>query len=93
MSRAGELRQHSLAGWRAAALRECDKCNKEFNQKSNYVTHINRKISCSNNISIEDKYNNIEQKYQELEQKYNTVINKNILLENENNKLNENIYR
>jgi uncharacterized C2H2 Zn-finger protein len=64
---------------------KCDKCNKEFNQKSNFIYHINKQNEC-NDI-------NLEQKYQELEQKYNTVINKNILLENENNKLNENIYR
>jgi len=60
---------------------KCDKCNKEFNQKSNFIYHINKQNEC-NNV-------NLEEKYQELEQKYNTVINKNMLLENENNKLNE----
>jgi len=25
---------------------KCEKCNKEFNQKSNYMSHINRKKSC-----------------------------------------------
>jgi len=26
----------------------CEKCNKEFNQKSNYIKHINRKNPCNN---------------------------------------------
>jgi uncharacterized C2H2 Zn-finger protein len=29
-------------------LYTCKKCNKEFNQKSNYLTHINKKKSCDN---------------------------------------------
>jgi uncharacterized C2H2 Zn-finger protein len=28
---------------------KCEKCNKEFNQKSNYLKHINRKKSCISN--------------------------------------------
>jgi uncharacterized C2H2 Zn-finger protein len=28
---------------------KCEKCNKEFNQKSNYMAHINRKKSCNTN--------------------------------------------
>jgi len=28
---------------------KCEKCNKEFNQKSNYMVHINRKKSCNTN--------------------------------------------
>ena len=28
---------------------KCDKCDKEFNQKSNYTAHINRKKSCNIN--------------------------------------------
>jgi uncharacterized C2H2 Zn-finger protein len=34
---------------------KCEKCNKEFNQKSNYIKHINRKNTCisvDNNIII-----------------------------------------
>jgi uncharacterized C2H2 Zn-finger protein len=27
----------------------CNKCNKEFNRKSNYITHINRKFTCNKN--------------------------------------------
>jgi len=34
-------------------LYKCNKCNKEFNRKSNYITHINRKFSC-NNLVIEN---------------------------------------
>jgi len=29
---------------------QCDKCNKIFNKKSNYLTHINKKFECDNNI-------------------------------------------
>jgi len=28
---------------------KCDKCDKEFNQKSNYMAHINKKKSCNTN--------------------------------------------
>jgi uncharacterized C2H2 Zn-finger protein len=36
-------------------LYKCEKCNKEFNQKSNYVIHINRKKPCNINIIINEK--------------------------------------
>ena len=29
-------------------LYKCNKCNKEFNRKSNYINHINRKFPCNN---------------------------------------------
>jgi uncharacterized C2H2 Zn-finger protein len=32
---------------------KCEKCNKEFNQKCNYISHINKKFSCIN--TNEDK--------------------------------------
>ena len=41
---------------------KCEKCNKEFNQKSNYTSHINRKKSCilnDNNIDNNIDDNNI----------------------------------
>jgi uncharacterized C2H2 Zn-finger protein len=39
---------------------KCDKCNKEFHQKSNYLSHINRKKSCiTNDNSDNNTYNNI----------------------------------
>lgn len=34
-------------------LYTCDRCNKEFNKKSNYITHINKKISCVKKESID----------------------------------------
>ena len=42
---------------------KCGKCNKEFHQKSNYLSHINRKKSCivnenTNNNTNEDNLNN-----------------------------------
>jgi uncharacterized C2H2 Zn-finger protein len=42
---------------------KCDKCNKEFHQKSNYLSHINRKKSCitndnTNNNTNEETVNN-----------------------------------
>ena len=43
---------------------KCDKCDKEFHQKSNYLSHINRKKSCitnenTNNNINDDTVNNI----------------------------------
>ena len=32
-------------------LHVCEKCNKEFNKKSNYLTHINKKFSCNKNLA------------------------------------------
>ena len=29
----------------------CEKCNKEFGRKSNYLTHINKKFSCNKNLA------------------------------------------
>jgi uncharacterized C2H2 Zn-finger protein len=70
-------------------LYKCDKCNKEFNQKSNYLTHINRKIPCNNNISIEDKYKILENQNNNLIKEINEIKYKNIILEQENIKINE----
>jgi len=60
---------------------KCEKCNKEFNQKSNYIVHINRKKSC---IINEETDNNIliykcEKCNKEFTKKYNYLlhINKN----------------
>jgi DNA-directed RNA polymerase subunit RPC12/RpoP len=41
-------------------LYKCDRCNKEFNQKSNYNYHINRKNPCNNINNIESSNNIIE---------------------------------
>ena len=61
---------------------KCEKCNKEFNQKSNYIVHINRKKSC---IIINDDTDNntliykCEKCNKEFTKKYNYSlhINKN----------------
>ena len=58
-----------------------DKCNKEFNQKCNYITHINRKIPCD---GINHENNQLLLKVKELEQENNIKQNKIILLEEEN---------
>src|SRR5579872_5396539 len=31
---------------------KCDKCNKIFDKKSNYVVHINKKYSCNKDIQL-----------------------------------------
>jgi len=41
-------------------LYKCEKCNKEFNQKSNYTSHISRKKSCILDDNIKDNIINIE---------------------------------
>jgi uncharacterized C2H2 Zn-finger protein len=38
---------------------KCEKCNKEFNQKSNYLSHINRKKSCIDIVNNTNINNNI----------------------------------
>ena len=35
----------------------CEKCSKEFKQKSHYTTHINKKIPCVNEFKIVEKKN------------------------------------
>ena len=39
---------------------KCNKCDKEFKQKSNYYNHINRKKSCNNNYNINITEHNID---------------------------------
>ena len=36
-------------------LYKCEKCNKEFNQKSNYIRHIYRKKTCILNEVLNEK--------------------------------------
>ena len=36
-------------------LYKCDKCNKVFNHKYHYLSHINRKFSCIKNDDHNDK--------------------------------------
>ena len=40
-------------------LYKCERCNKEFNQKSNYNSHLNRKNPCKNNNIIVNTNTNI----------------------------------
>jgi hypothetical protein len=69
---------------------KCEKCNKEFNQKCNYITHINKKIPC-NGIDLNN--NQLLFKIKELENKLSEVEKENSIKENklkENNKELEN---
>jgi len=61
---------------------KCDKCNKEFHQKSNYLSHINRKKSCitsddntNNNIIIESVTNIINYKCDKCNKEFNQKCN------------------
>jgi DNA-directed RNA polymerase subunit RPC12/RpoP len=64
-------------------LYKCEKCNKEFNQKSNYMVHINRKKSCIVNENTDNNINTLiykcEKCNKEFTKKYNYSlhINKN----------------
>jgi hypothetical protein len=64
----------------------CDKCGREFDRKSTYDFHINRKFSCVKNES-----NKIVFTYTELKEEYNKLQNKFIIIENENIFLKEKI--
>jgi len=91
---------------------KCEKCNKEFNHKTNYLYHINKVNSC-NDINLQEKCNKLEielfnlKKQNELlikennntkelenkliaiEKEHSITQNKNIILEEENKKINE----
>lgn len=36
---------------------KCNKCDKEFTQKTNYISHINNNISCINCVAQNDEIN------------------------------------
>jgi hypothetical protein len=69
----------------------CKKCNKHFNRKQCYDVHINRKFPCIydevNDIKTDIKTDN--NKIIELEQKNKELEEQNIILQNENKKINE----
>ncbi len=46
----------------------CDKCLKEFNKKSHYIQHINKKISCLENEQIEPISTNLNQSQTKMNQ-------------------------
>jgi hypothetical protein len=74
----------------------CNKCNKEFNNKHNYVYHINRKNPCileDNTIKLEinkylDEINQLKEKNKLLEDNNKKLEEKNIELESQNKILN-----
>ena len=71
---------------------KCEKCNKEFNQKCNYLLHINKKNPCnSKDLINENKILLDKVKELESEGKKNNelLMNKNIVLEEENKKINK----
>jgi hypothetical protein len=68
-------------------LYKCEKCNKEFNYKINYLYHINKINSC-NNINFEEKCNNLEIELLNLKKDLELLTNKNKELESENKTLN-----
>jgi hypothetical protein len=51
---------------------KCEKCNKEFNQKCNYITHINKKFSC---ISTNEEKNIINYKCEKCNKEFNQKCN------------------
>ena len=51
---------------------KCEKCNKEFNQKCNYMTHINKKFSC---ISTNEEKNIIIYKCDKCNKEFNQKCN------------------
>ena len=62
----------------------CEKCNKEFNKKSNYLMHINKKFDCSNkNIKITLKNSEItpknSKKTEKAEKLKNSYINSDLI--------------
>jgi hypothetical protein len=83
---------------------KCDKCNKEFNQKSNYMAHINRKNPCNskdlineNTIlldkveKLEKQNSNIKNINKELEEQKTYYQNNSTYLIEKTNVLRENI--
>ena len=82
---------------------KCEICHIEFNKKSNYTSHINKKKKCDNEIVSElknykNEYFNLLIKYEELQNKFidlnknniinNTTNNNNIINNNTNNIIN-----
>ena len=51
---------------------KCEKCNKEFNQKCNYVSHINKKNPC---ISTNEEKNIIIYKCDKCNKEFNQKCN------------------
>ena len=59
---------------------KCEKCNKEFNQKSNYQKHINYKNDCTENINnIDNTIYKCDKCNKEFKKKYNYLLHINKL--------------
>ena len=76
-------------------LYKCDKCGREFDRKSTFDFHINRKFSC---VKIESNknqitYTELQNKNKELEdeKKIQNLTDKNIELQNKNKELEDKI--
>ena len=54
---------------------KCTKCNKEFNQKSNYIAHINRKKSCILNDNDCEVHNTLNYKCIKCNKEFNKKSN------------------
>jgi len=72
---------------------KCETCHKEFNKKSNYTSHINRKKTCNNEIVSElknykNEYFNLLIKYEELQNKFIDLNKNNITNNTTNNTIN-----
>jgi len=72
---------------------KCEICHKEFNKKSNYTSHINRKKTCNNEIVSElknykNEYFNLLIKYEELQNKFIDLNKNNITNNTTNNTIN-----
>ena len=64
----------------------CERCGKNFSQKSHYDSHNRRKTPCDNNV---DKIKELVNKA--IEEKLKVLINKKNIVENENENKNENL--
>jgi len=70
---------------------KCEKCNKEFNQKCNYLLHINKKNPCNSKDLINENkilLDKIKELENERKKTNELLMNKNIMLEEENKKIN-----
>jgi hypothetical protein len=79
-------------------LYTCIKCNKGFNNKHNYIYHINKKYPCTNesvnlkNQTIDinsDEFSELQEENKILKEQIKILESKNIILENENKTINE----
>ena len=79
-------------------LYKCEQCNKEFNKKSNYLSHINKKNPCNSNDLIQEnkilldkikEFDNVQTINAQLKNEIVQLKQINQELKIENNKINE----